>query len=134
MPSIIFRNNNIIPQDIDDPTLLALSNLAGTPLPKSSTPRDKRKALDAAIDWLRKNNPTAENVSNPTVTALVNFPGTAAARARALPGVDEARCGPGACRYLRARRGGRSRGSARPPGKSRRRARCALPGGDQFAG
>jgi hypothetical protein len=53
------RNNNPSPDDtgMDEPTVRALSKLAGIPLPGGKLPgKSQKKALDEAMNWLRSTN------------------------------------------------------------------------------
>jgi hypothetical protein len=68
-------NNEPSPEDVDAPTIAALANLAGTPMPNGKlTPVQQKKAADDAINWLRNNDPNPTDVDNPTaLLALANL-------------------------------------------------------------
>ena len=70
------RRNNPPLEEVDQPTLEALSNLTGLPLPKNVAPEDKKKHLDENIDWLRRNSPDMSDLDNPTVEKVkaLEFP------------------------------------------------------------
>ena len=59
---------------IGNRSLEALTNLAGVPMPGSSAV-EKAKALDDALDWLRKNDPDVDNVDKPTLKAVTKLAG-----------------------------------------------------------
>jgi hypothetical protein len=45
------RNNELKPEDVNEPTLTALTNLEGAPMPKGKlTPTQKKKAIDDAMN------------------------------------------------------------------------------------
>jgi hypothetical protein len=70
------RNNNLKQEDLDDPTVQALSNLAGLPVPSGRLPPGtKKKAADDALNWLRNNSPRSDDVDEPTLQALANMAG-----------------------------------------------------------
>jgi hypothetical protein len=67
------RNNDPNPEDVDDPTIQSLANLAGVPIPKKLIPPEKKKPiLDETMNWLRNNEPT-HDVDEPTLQKLANL-------------------------------------------------------------
>merc|ERR1712021_114836 len=76
--------NDVEVDDVDGPTVKALSKLAGIPMPKKLTPENKKKAIDTALEWLR--NADAEDlpyVDNPTLQSLTSLAGVP------MPGIPE---------------------------------------------
>jgi hypothetical protein len=52
------RNNDVKPEDVNEPTLTALTNLGEQCRRGTLTPTQKKKAIDDAMNWLRNNDPT----------------------------------------------------------------------------
>merc|ERR1712232_502462 len=61
-------------QDTDNPSLSALTNLAGVPMPGASK-TDRVKILMDAVDWLRNNDPIITNVDKPGLKSLTKLGG-----------------------------------------------------------
>jgi hypothetical protein len=50
--------------DLYDLTIIAFSNLAGTPSPTGKlSHKQKRRAIDKTLQWLRNNEPSLDSVS-----------------------------------------------------------------------
>ena len=47
------RHNDPTTESLDDPTIIALSNIAGVPIPKKMTQDEKKKALEDIVDFVR---------------------------------------------------------------------------------
>merc|ERR1711897_50675 len=78
------RSNDVSGDDVDSPTVKALSKLAGIPMPKKLTPENKKKTIDSAIEWLR--NAESEDlppVETPTLESLTSLTGVP------MPGVSQ---------------------------------------------
>lgn len=72
------RTNNPSPDDVDEPTLTALTNLAGIKMPRVEVkPKDKREATEQALNWLRNNDPSdTVDLYDLTIIAFSNLAGT----------------------------------------------------------
>ena len=63
-------------EDVDDVTLLALTNLAGTGVPQRQlTASEKKKVATESLNWLRNNDPETGALDDPTVRALAKLAG-----------------------------------------------------------
>jgi hypothetical protein len=60
-------------KDLDDPMLVAFTNLAGIPLRPKASPKEKKKALYDAVNLLRNTNPFPGSVDDPTAKQLAKF-------------------------------------------------------------
>merc|ERR1712232_727639 len=69
------RKNGPPMDELDEPILEALSDLAGVPLPRKMTPKEKTKFLEDSVDWIRKNKPDLEAMDEPTLENLLKIPG-----------------------------------------------------------
>merc|ERR1711933_570865 len=70
------RNNDPELEDVDESTLVAFSKMAGIPLPKKLTPKNKKKTMESAIDWLRDtDSEELQNIDEPTLQALTELAG-----------------------------------------------------------
>ena len=67
------RNNNPKPDDVNKPTLDALSNLTGVPVPEKINRDKKNKFLEDTMDWLRNNEPKVEEIDEPDLEKLANL-------------------------------------------------------------
>jgi hypothetical protein len=57
------RSPAISTRNLDEPTVLALANLSGTPLQTGKLPTAKKaKVVLTALDWIRKSNPSPNDV------------------------------------------------------------------------
>jgi hypothetical protein len=61
------------PEDIDEPTLRALTTLSGKPLALGKLTLPAKKAVDEVMEWLRFNSPDPSIVDDPTAQALANL-------------------------------------------------------------
>ena len=66
--------NNEIPDDIDEPTALALANLTGQPL-LGATPREREIIVDDSMEWLRNNSVNPDALDEPKALALEKLTG-----------------------------------------------------------
>ena len=72
----IRKNTPNIDMHLDDPTVEAVTNLAGHSLPPGMVPKDsKKKALEDSLTWLRNNDPSTDDVDDPTLEALSTLTG-----------------------------------------------------------
>jgi hypothetical protein len=60
------------PEDVNEPTLTALTNLGNTNAEGHIDPTQK-KAIDDAMNWLRNNDPNPADVDDPTAQGLANL-------------------------------------------------------------
>merc|ERR1711933_653497 len=63
--------------DVDDPTLKSLTQLAGMNMPIGAlTPEEERKkAIEESLDWLRNNDPEVDDVDGPTTRSFAKLAG-----------------------------------------------------------
>merc|ERR1712176_855340 len=69
------RRHDIDEGDVDDPTLRAITNLAGIDMPRGDT-SPRQKALDYALEWLRNTEPDSDSIDEPMLTPLSKVTGT----------------------------------------------------------
>jgi hypothetical protein len=70
------RKNDLQAEELDEPTIRSLANLAGIPLPAGKLgPKRKEESLDDAMDWMRKNNPHMGDLDDPALMSLANVAG-----------------------------------------------------------
>jgi hypothetical protein len=70
------KNVPDVDKNLDNPTVEAVTNLAGHALPPGIIPRvAKKKALEDSLDWLRNNDPNVGNLDDPTMEALSQLTG-----------------------------------------------------------
>ena len=68
------RSNSPNVYEVDDPTVLALANLSGVPMPRGKIPVDqKRPVVDDALDWVREND-VKPDVDEPTLRSCRKAP------------------------------------------------------------
>jgi hypothetical protein len=67
------RNNDPIPEEVDEPALIPLTKLSGTPMPKKLMADNKKETLDDVVDFLRNYDLDEKHVDKPTLEAILNL-------------------------------------------------------------
>ena len=68
------RKNDLHEKDLDEPTLEAITDLAGVDMPRDRD-TSRQKVLDDAIQWLRNNEPSGEEVGKSALKPLTKLAG-----------------------------------------------------------
>jgi hypothetical protein len=86
------RNNELKPEDVNEPTLTALDEPRGSTNAEGHIdPTQKKKAIDDAMNWLRNNDPNPADVDDPTAQGrtLLGYPCPAVCLRRRRPEVED---------------------------------------------